>query len=241
MSARPRAGPVRPLGLLADGRLCLQRLGTNAAELNLRWEAYTSWAHFSWLYLLSAVSALRSALFFKLGVDGWETWIIGAGILLACAAILRHWAHYELTDDQVTVRNGYTGREIQSIPLSDVGHVDIQQGIVADFFGIGTVLSTEPLVSLPVCCRGRIGSPSLGIDFGPPAPLPGPMLLVSELPVRTSISCTEIGASLADLTTVSAAVRSASRSNRPWKTNDCNKNGLRKSDSKPASSLDEES
>ena len=114
--------------------------GTKPEDQKLRWEAYASWAHFSWLYLLSAVTALRSALFFKLGVEGWETWIMGAGILLACAAILRHWAHYELTGDQVMVRNGYTGREIQSIPLSDVGHVDIQQGIVADFFGIGTVL-----------------------------------------------------------------------------------------------------
>src|SRR5690349_22127025 len=50
--------------------------GTKPEDPNLRWEAYASWAHFSWLYLLSAVSALRSALFFKLGVEGWETWIM---------------------------------------------------------------------------------------------------------------------------------------------------------------------
>lgn len=116
------------------------------------WEAFPSWAHFSWLYLLSAVSALRGALFFKFGVSGWEMWILGAAILLACAAILRHWAHYDLTKDQVTVRNHYTGREIQSMQVSDVGNVMVQQGLVADFFGIGTVIvhsqSSDRLLSL---------------------------------------------------------------------------------------------
>lgn len=104
------------------------------------WEAYPSWAHFSWLYLLSAISALRGALFFRFGVGGWEIWMGGAGMLIVCAAILRRWAHYEFTRDRIMVRNGYTGREIHSIPLSNVGDVEIQQGPVADFFGIGTVL-----------------------------------------------------------------------------------------------------
>jgi membrane protein YdbS with pleckstrin-like domain len=116
------------------------------------WGAFPSWAHFTWLYLLSAVSALRGALFFRFGMDGWEMWIIGAGILLACAAILRHWAHYDLTKDQITVRNHYTGREIQSIPLNEVGNVVVQQGVVADFFGIGTVIvyarSSDRVLSL---------------------------------------------------------------------------------------------
>ena len=116
------------------------------------WEAFPSWAQFSWLYLLSAVSALRGALLFRFGVGGWEMWVPGAVILLACAAILRHWAQYDLTRDQITVRNGYTRREIQSIPLSDVGTVTVQQGLIADFFGIGTVLvqdrSNERVLSL---------------------------------------------------------------------------------------------
>jgi membrane protein YdbS with pleckstrin-like domain len=121
-------------------------------EQQVVWEAFPSWAHFTWLYLVSAISALRGALFFRFGMDGWEMWIIGAGILLACAAILRHWAYYDLTRDQITVRNGYTRREIQSIPLSDVGYMTVQQGIVADFFGIGTVLvhvrSSDRVLSL---------------------------------------------------------------------------------------------
>lgn len=104
------------------------------------WRAFPSWAQFSWLYLLGALSALRGALFFRFGTGGWETWIVGAGILLICAGALRHWAHYTITRERITVRNGYTGREIQSIPLSDVDKVTVQQGVVADFFGIGTVL-----------------------------------------------------------------------------------------------------
>ena len=125
---------------------------TKPEEKQLVWEAFPSWAQFAWLYLLSAVSALRGGLFFKFGVEGWEMWMLGAGLLLVCAAILRHWAHYELLRDQITVRNGYTRREIQSIPLSDVGEVEVQQGRVADFFGIGTVVihprSHDRLLSL---------------------------------------------------------------------------------------------
>lgn len=116
------------------------------------WEAYPSWAQFSWLYLLSAVSALRGAFFYRLGMGGWGMWIIGAGILLACAALLRQWGHYELTRDHVTVRNGYTGREIQSLLLSDIREVTVRQGMVAQFFGIGTLAihsrTTDRVLSL---------------------------------------------------------------------------------------------
>jgi len=121
-------------------------------EPRVVWEAYPSWAQFAWLYLLSAVSALRGALFFKFGVGGWEMWVLGSGILLICAAILRRWAHYELTRDEIMVRNGYTGGEIQSIPLNDVGEVEVQQGVIADFLGIGRLVvrprSHDRLLSL---------------------------------------------------------------------------------------------
>ncbi|WP_455379548.1 PH domain-containing protein [Petrachloros mirabilis] len=116
------------------------------------WDAFPSWAQFSWLFLLSTLSALRGALFFRFGVGGWEMWVIGSGALIVCAAILRHWAHYELTREQLTVRNGYTGREIQSILLNDVRDVTVQQGVVADFFGIGTLVvhsrTTDRLLSI---------------------------------------------------------------------------------------------
>jgi membrane protein YdbS with pleckstrin-like domain len=114
--------------------------GKMEQEPRIVWEAFPSWAQFSWLYLLSALTALRGALLFRFEVGGWEMWVLGAGILIACAVMLRQWAHYELTWSQMTVRNGYTKHEIQSIRLSDVGRVTVQQGVVADFFGIGTVL-----------------------------------------------------------------------------------------------------
>lgn len=122
------------------------------------WETFPSWAQFSWLYLLSAFSALRGAMFFRYGIEGWEMWMIGTGILLVCAVILRRWAHYELTRERIIIRNGYTGREISSVPLADVRAVAVHQGLVAGFFGIGTLTisssSTDRLVSL----RG-IGDP----------------------------------------------------------------------------------
>ena len=116
------------------------------------WEDFPSWAQFTWLFLLSAVSALRGAMLFRFGVEGWEMWMLGTGMLLFCAVILRRWAHYELTRERVIVRNGYTGREISSLSLADVRAVTVQQGIVAGFFGIATLTisssSTDRLVSL---------------------------------------------------------------------------------------------
>jgi membrane protein YdbS with pleckstrin-like domain len=116
------------------------------------WQAYPSWAQFSWLYLLSALAALRGALFFRFGAGGWEMWLAGAGLLVAFAAFLRRWAHYELTKDELLIRNGYTGNEIQSLYVSDLRDVGVQQGPVAAFFGIGTLVvssrSTDRLLSL---------------------------------------------------------------------------------------------
>ena len=129
------------------------------------WEAFPSWAQFSWLYLLSVVSALRAALFYRYGVAGWEMWLWGAGMLIVFAILLRRWALYCLTAERVAVRNGYTGREIQSLPLSDVSEVTVRQGLVAGFFGIGTLVihprTTDRLLTLrgvsdPDEVKGRI-------------------------------------------------------------------------------------
>ena len=114
--------------------------GKTEEEARIVWESFPSWAQFSWLYLLSAFSVLRGALFFRFGLGGWEMWVLGAGVLLTCAAVLRHWVRYQLTREQITVRNYYTGREIQSIRLNEVKSIEVRQGVVADFFGIGTVL-----------------------------------------------------------------------------------------------------
>jgi membrane protein YdbS with pleckstrin-like domain len=134
--------------------MTLQLMENRQLERPVVWEAFPSWAQFSWLYLLSAISALRAALFHRFGVGGWEMWVIGAGILLACAALLRHWAHYELTRDQIMVRNGYTGHEIQSILLSDIRKVTVRQGFAARFFGIGTLVIHSRTVDRMLSLRG---------------------------------------------------------------------------------------
>ncbi len=130
----------------------LHSIETTPEEHRVVWESYPSWAHFSWLYLLGALSSLRGGLFFKFGVEGWETWMVGTGLLVVCAAVLRRWAHYELMTGRIVVRNGYTGQEILSMPLSEASEVTIRQGVVAGFFGIGTLVirsrTTDRLLSL---------------------------------------------------------------------------------------------
>lgn len=139
----------------SDGEMTTQQLmEKQEPERPVVWEVFPSWAQFSWLYFMSALSALRAALLHRFGVDGWEMWVIGAGILLACAIFLRHWGHYELTRDQIMVRNGYTGRVIQSILLSDIREVTIRQGFVAQFFGIGTLVIRSQIPERMLSLRG---------------------------------------------------------------------------------------
>lgn len=117
-----------------------------------KWSSYPSWSQFTWLYLLSFLSGLRGWLFLRFGVSGGEAWLAGAAILLVVAAILRHWAQYRLTSERVIVRNSYTGREIQTMAISDIREVTITQGLLAQFLGIGTLalqsMSEDRLLSL---------------------------------------------------------------------------------------------
>jgi membrane protein YdbS with pleckstrin-like domain len=105
-----------------------------------RWSAYPSWRQFTWLYFFSLMAGLRGWIFLRFGVIGGEVWLAGAAVLLVCAAILRHWAQYRLTSQRVIVRNGYTGREIQAMAISDIHEVTIAQGPIAQFMGIGTLV-----------------------------------------------------------------------------------------------------
>ena len=126
--------------------------GQLRAEEREKWSAYPSWSQFTWLYFLSLLSGLRGWLFLRFGVSGGEAWLAGAAILLVCAAILRHWAQYSLTSQRVIVRNGYTGREIQTMAISDIHEVTITEGLLAQFMGIGTLvlqsMSEDRLLSL---------------------------------------------------------------------------------------------
>lgn len=110
------------------------------ADETVRWCAYPSWAHFSWLYLFSMVTGLRGLLLLRLGLSGWEEWMAGAVALLLCVVALRRWAQYVLTSRRVVVKNGYTGRDIQAVALGDITEITVQQGPVAQFFDIGTLV-----------------------------------------------------------------------------------------------------
>lgn len=124
------------------------------------WEAYPSWAHFTWLYLFSALSASRALLFQQFGVPGWETWLVGAMLLILCAACVRRWAHYTLTSKKIVVTNGYTGRDIQAMAFSDIQDISIKQGPIASFFDIGTVVvrsrSCDRTLSLRGVCEPEL-------------------------------------------------------------------------------------
>lgn len=122
------------------------------------WEAFPSWAQFSWLYLVSALSALRGWLYVQFDVTGGGVWLLGAVALLVCAVILRHWACYSLTRDWITVRNGYTKGDIQSVPLNEVSRVTVQQGVIADFLGIGTLVIRARSSDRVLLLRG-VGDP----------------------------------------------------------------------------------
>ncbi|MGH7255635.1 MAG: PH domain-containing protein [Nitrospirales bacterium] len=103
------------------------------------WTAYPSWAQFVWLYLFSALAGLRGLLHLTFDLPGWEGWLAGAGGLVVCAGLLRHWARYTITTRRVLVTNGYTCRDIQAMPLRDIGRLTLQQGPIARWFGIGTL------------------------------------------------------------------------------------------------------
>jgi membrane protein YdbS with pleckstrin-like domain len=106
----------------------------------IRWSVYPSWAHFTRLYLFSLMAGGRSLPALWWGMSGWEVWLGGATALLLCAAVLRRWAQYRLTSRRVIVKNGYTGRDIQSLALDDITDVAVEQGPIAQFFDIGTIV-----------------------------------------------------------------------------------------------------
>jgi membrane protein YdbS with pleckstrin-like domain len=118
----------------------------------IKWKAYPSWAHFSWLYLFSLWTGLRGILFIRLGISGWEFWIAGAVVLLLCVVILRRWGEYILTSRRVIIRNGFTLREIDSITIEDISNLNVKQGPLGRFFEFGTLIvestTTDQVLSL---------------------------------------------------------------------------------------------
>ena len=117
-----------------------QLSGSSPGDEIVRWRAYPSWNQFAWLYFFSLMAAFRGLLFLKFDLQGGEGWLGGAVLLLGCAAFLRRWAEYLITSRRLLIRNGYTGREIQSLMVEDIRDVTIKQGPIAQFSGIGSVI-----------------------------------------------------------------------------------------------------
>jgi hypothetical protein len=110
------------------------------SEDPVRWSAFPSWKHFVWLYMFSAMAGIRGLILLRSATSGWEFWFVGAALLLVCAVALRRWAVYVLTSRRLIMMNGYTGREIQALPVNQIADITIEQGWVARTLDIGTVV-----------------------------------------------------------------------------------------------------
>jgi hypothetical protein len=67
-------------------------------------------------------------------------WVVGAGMLLGLAVVLRYWAKYILTAKRVLLRNGYSGKDMASMDFGMINAVEVMQGPVARILGIGTLV-----------------------------------------------------------------------------------------------------
>jgi len=105
----------------------------------IRWEGYASWAQFSWLYLFTLMAGFRGTLGLRMGITGWEGWMVGAIALLVCAGLLRRWGHYIITSQRLIIENGFTGHTIQELQVRELSEVSMKQGPIAEFFQIGTL------------------------------------------------------------------------------------------------------
>ena len=104
------------------------------------WEGGAAWSQFIWLYLIVGIMMLRVTLLVRSSLSGWSGWLVGAVTLLGTAAALRRWGRYVVTSRRIVLRNGWTGRDIQSIAYREVREISIKQGPLADLMGIGTVV-----------------------------------------------------------------------------------------------------
>lgn len=118
------------------------------------WQGYPAWSKFAWLYLVSVAAGSRGLRILWQGATGWESWLAGALALLVCAACLRRWAQYLIISTRVVMRNGYTGKDIQTIKIEDIAEITLSQGPIARFFNIGTLVVHSKSDSSPLLLQG---------------------------------------------------------------------------------------
>jgi membrane protein YdbS with pleckstrin-like domain len=118
------------------------------------WQGYPAWSKFAWLYLVSVAAGARGLRILWQGATGWESWLAGALALLVCAACLRRWAQYLIISTRVVMRNGYTGKDIQTIKIEDIAEITLSQGPIARFFNIGTLVVHSKSDSSPLLLQG---------------------------------------------------------------------------------------
>jgi len=61
-------------------------------------------------------------------------------LIAAHEAKERYWVRYAITSRRVVITNMFTGQEIQSMALEGIGEITVQQGLIARFLGIGTIV-----------------------------------------------------------------------------------------------------
>ena len=104
--------------------------------------------------MVSLTASSRGLRILWQGVSGWEIWSSGAVALLRCAACLRRWAQYLLTSNRVVIRNGYSGRDIETITVDDIAEITLSQDPIARFFNIGTLVIHSQSGSRPLLLQG---------------------------------------------------------------------------------------
>ncbi len=61
-------------------------------------------------------------------------------LIAAREAKERYWVRDAITSRRVVITNMFTGQEIQSIAREGIGEITVQQGLIARFLGIGTIV-----------------------------------------------------------------------------------------------------
>lgn len=107
------------------------------------WQSYPSWSQFSWLYVFTLWTGMRGLILLRMNVPGWKLWMGGVVILLGVVVALRYWAKYIVTAHRVVVKNGYSGKDLDSMKINEIKNVDLDQGPIAGILGIGTVVVKE--------------------------------------------------------------------------------------------------